>query len=169
MSEPGHAQEPARSYRLITSYAESRLAIDEVIAAAKVTLSIFDTNLERMGFGNPARIAGLRAFLLAGRAHRLRIVVHDSTHIERHEARLLALLRELPASIAIHRTVGEACRASDPFVLADDHSVWRQFHHEQPRASVALHSPDDAKPLVDRFEAIWALSEQAVSSAPPLV
>jgi hypothetical protein len=161
--------QPARAYRLITSFADSRVAIDEVIDAARTTLSIFDTNLERMGFGNPGRIARVRAFLLAGRAHRLRIVLHDTSHVERHEARLLALLRELPASIAIHRTLGEACRATDPLVLADDHSVWHQFHHDQPRASVALHASDDAKLLVERFDALWELSEQAVSSAPPLV
>lgn len=159
---------PAKSYRLITSFGDSRIAIDEVIATARSTLSVFDPTLERLGFGDPQRMARIRAFLLAGRAHRLRIVLHDPTYVERYGARLLALLRELPAAIAIHRTTGEALKAMDPFVLADDHSVWHQFHVEQPRASVALHSPDDAKPMVDRFQSIWELSEQAISSAPPM-
>ncbi len=74
------------------------------------------------------------------------------------------LLRQLPASIAIHRTVGQARNATDPFVVADDHSVWHLQHHDQPRAIVALHSPQDAAPLRDRFEEIWELSEPAISA-----
>ena len=68
-------------------------------------------------FGDPARIEKLRHFLLAGRAHRLRIALHDPDVLERHEPRLLMLLRQLPASIAIHRTVGQARNATDPFVV----------------------------------------------------
>lgn len=159
---------PRKFHRVIASLGDSRLAIDEVIASARSTLCVFDASLERLGFGDPQRIARLRALLLAGREHRLRIVLRDLTYVERHGARLLALLRELPAAIGIHRATGEAVNASDAFVLADDHSVWRQFHVEHPRASVSLHSPADARPLVDRFHSIWALSEQAISSAPPM-
>lgn len=160
--------EPRQSHRILASFADSRLAIDEVIASARSTLCIFDPSLERLGFGDPHRIARLRALLLAGREHRLRIVLRDLTYVERHGARLLALLRELPAAIGIHRATGEALNAFDAFVLADDHSVWRQFQVEHPRSSLSLHSPADARPLVDRFHSIWALSEQAISSAPPL-
>ena len=160
--------EPRKSHRVIASFGDSRLAIDEVIASARSTLCIFDPSLERLGFGDPQRIARVRALLLAGREHRLRVVLHDLTFVERHGARLLALLRELPAAIGIHRATGEALNAFDAFVLADDHSVWRQFHVDHPRASVSLYSPADARPLVDRFQSIWALSEPAISAAPPL-
>lgn len=69
--------EPKRDYRQISGSAESRAAIDEVIAAARTTLSIFDYNLEQRGYGDVARIERLRRFLLAGRAHRLRIALHE--------------------------------------------------------------------------------------------
>jgi hypothetical protein len=67
-------------------------------------------------------------------------------------------------SIEIHRTLAQARNATDPFVLADDHSVWHQLHVEQPRAVVALHSPADTLPISQRFEEIWELSEPAVSA-----
>ena len=51
---------------------------------------------------------------------------------------VIALLRQIPASISIHRTMGQARDASDPFVVADDHSVWHLQHHGQPRAIVAV-------------------------------
>jgi hypothetical protein len=129
------------------------------------SLAIFDYTLQHRGFMDPVRIEKVRRFLAAGRAHRLRIALHEPELLERNEPRLIALLRQMPASIAIHRTVGQARNATDPFVLADDHSAWHLLHHDQPRAVVALHSPADASPLRERFEEIWELSEPAVGSS----
>ena len=164
MSMPGKP-EPKASYRQIEGNEQSRAAIDEVIGEAQKLLSIFDFTLDQRGYGNPARIEKLRHFLLAGRAHRIRIALHEPELLERHEPRLINLLRQFPAAIAIHRTVGQARNATDPFIVADDHSVWHLLHHEQHRAVVALHSPQDASPLRDRFEEIWELTEPAVSSS----
>jgi hypothetical protein len=164
MSMPGKP-EPKASYRQIEGNEQSRAAIDEVIGEAQKLLSIFDFTLDQRGYGNPARIEKLRHFLLAGRAHRIRIALHEPELLERHEPRLINLLRQFPAAIAIHRTVGQARNATDPFIVADDHSVWHLMHHEQHRAVVALHSPQDASPLRDRFEEIWELTEPAVSSS----
>lgn len=157
--------EPQATYRRLTALAESKEAIDEVIAAAQKMLSIFDYSLAQRGYESPARIEKLRRFLLAGRAHRLRIALHEPDSLERDQPRLIALLRQLPASIEIHRTVGQARSATDPFMVADDHSVWHLQHHDRSLATVALHSPADASPLRDRFEEIWELSESAISAS----
>lgn len=159
---PGKAAEP--SYRLISGNAESLAAIDEVIAAADRAIKIFDISLSRRGFNGPARIEALRDFLVRGRTHRLLIALHDTEGLERECPRLLALLRQFPMSIEIHRTLGQAQEARDPFVVADDHSVWHQLHYEQPRALVAVRSPADATPIAQRFDEIWELSEPAVSA-----
>ena len=140
MSTPGTPQ-PKASYRQIEGVAESRAAIDEVIGAAQKSLCIFDYTLGNRGFADAARIERMRRFLLAGRAHRLRIALHEPEVLERHEPRLITLLRQFPASIAIHRTVGQARNATDPFVLADDHSVWHQLHHDQLRARLLHCTP----------------------------
>jgi hypothetical protein len=155
---------PEPSYRPLFGTAESQAAIDEVIGAAQRTLRIFDMTLGQRGFNSPQRVERLRAFLVAGRAHRLLIALHETEGLERDCPRLLALLRQFPMSIEIHRTLQQARRAMDPFVVADDHSVWHQLHHEQPRAIVALHSPADASPIAQRFDEIWDLSEPAVSA-----
>ena len=152
------------SYRQITSNAESLQAIDQVVAVAERTLRIFDITLSNRGFNSPARAAALRDFLVRGRSHRVLIALHETSLLERDNARLLTLLRQFPMSIEIHRTLAQARNAMDPFVVADDHSVWHQLHFEQPRAIVALHSPPDALPIAQRFEEIWDLSEPAVSA-----
>jgi hypothetical protein len=151
-------------YRPIFGTAESLAAIDEVIGAAERTLRIFDISLSNRGFNSPARAAMLRDFLVRGRAHRLLIALHETESVERDCPRLVVLLRQFPMSIEIHRTIAQARNATDPCVIADDHSVWHQLHHEQPRAIVALHSPADALPLSQRFDEIWELSEPAVSA-----
>jgi hypothetical protein len=151
-------------YRIIEGLAESQQAIDEVLAAAERSICIFDVNLGRRGFNSPQRADRLRDFLVRGRAHRLRIALHDTELLDRECPRLLQLLRQFQMSIEIHRTLGQAQQARDPFVIADDHSVWHQLQFEQPRAIVALHSPQDTLPIAQRFEEIWDLSEPAVSA-----
>lgn len=162
MSEQDGAPQP--SYRPIFGIAESRAAVDEVIRAAQRTLRVFDTTFTNRGWNAPERIEAVRRFIVAGRAHRVLVALHETESMERECPRLLALLRQFPMSIEIHRTLAQARNAADPFVVADDHSVWRQMHYEQPRAIVALHSPADAAPIAERFDEIWALSEPAVSA-----
>ncbi|QJR14387.1 hypothetical protein [Usitatibacter palustris] len=158
------ANAPKPDYRQITSEAESLAAIDAVIASAQRTIRIFDITLARRGFNSVARSEALQKFFVAGRAHRLHIALHEPEHLERECPRLLMLLRRFPMSIEIHRTIQQARDATDPFVIADDHSVWHQLHFTQSRAIVALHSHADATPILQRFEEIWELSEPAVSA-----
>ena len=159
-----HEAPRERDYRKLTGIAESQAAIGEVVGTAQRLLRIFDISLAHRGFNSPERIEQLRQFLVAGRAHRLQIALHETDPVERDCPRLVNLLRQFPMSIEIHRTLAQARNATDPFVVADDHSVWHQMHYEQPRSIVALHSPADALPIGQRFDEIWDLSEPAVSA-----
>jgi hypothetical protein len=152
------------SYRRLSGIADSQQAIDEVIAEARVCLRIFDVALGNRGFNSPQRIETLQKLIVSGRANRLLIALHEPETLERDSPRLLRLLRQFPTSIQIHRTLGQARQAHDPFIVADDHSVWHQMHFEQPRAIVALHSPADTTPILQRFDEIWDQSEPAVSA-----
>ncbi len=161
MTTPEH---PEREHRTLIGIKDASEAIDRVIAAATMQLAIFDERLENRGYESPARIAAMRALLLAGRMHRIRLAMHEPEVLTRAQPRLLGLLREFPAAIEIHRTVGEARNARDPFVIADDHSAWHLLHQDHARSVVALHSPPDVHGLVHRFAEIWELSEPAVSA-----
>ena len=162
MSEADAAPKP--SYKQISGIAESLAAIEEVVGAAERAIRIFDISLSNRGFNSPGLTEKLRRFLVAGRSHRIFIALHNTDLLERDCPRLLALLRQFPMSIEIHRTLAQARNAMDPFVVADDDSVWHQHHFEQPRAIVAVHSPADATPIMQRFEEIWEQSEPAVSA-----
>jgi hypothetical protein len=154
---------PKSTYRQVTGLAESLAAIEEVVGAAKRAIRVFDISLTNRGFNSPGLTDKLRQFLVAGRAHRIFIALHDPDPVVRDCPRLITLMRQFPMSIEIHRTLAQARNANDPFVVADDHSVWHQLHYEQPRAIVALHSPADATPIMQRFDEIWDLSEPAIT------
>ena len=162
MSESDVAPKP--SYRPLAGIGETNEAIDEVVASAQRTLRVFDISLSNRGFNSPLRADRLRQFFVAGRTHRLYIALHNTDLLERECPRLLQLLRQFPMSIEIHRTLAQARNAADPFIVADDHSMWHQLHYTQPRAVVAIHSPADALPIAQRFGEIWDLSEPAVSA-----
>ena len=157
MSEASEA--PSRDYRVLTTLAESQAAIDEVIAAARQRLRLFEVSLEGRGFNAPARIERLRELLAAGRAHRIEIALHEPEQLERDAPRLAMLARQYPMAVELRRTQGEARKADDPMLLADAHSAWHRLYHGHPRAIVALHSAADAVPLGQRFDEIWELSE----------
>jgi hypothetical protein len=164
MTDDTNQKRAEPTYRQLTGIADSLEAIDQVVAVAERTLRIFDISLSNRGFNTPKRAGALREFLVRGRAHRILIALHETELLERENPRLLTLLRQFPMSIEIHRTLAQARSATDPFVLADDHSAWHQLHYEQPRAMVALHSPADTLPIAQRFDEIWDLSEPAVSA-----
>jgi len=150
---------PGRDYRVLTTLAESHAAIDAVIAAARQRLRLFDVSLEGRGFNAPARIERLRELLAAGRAHRIEIALHEPGQVERDAPRLMMLARQYPMSVELRHTQGEARKANDPILIADNHCAWHRMYHGHPRAIVALNSPADAIPLGQRFDEIWELSE----------
>ena len=136
--------------------------VDEVIALAQNEIRIFDQQLEK-AFNSPARQDALRAFLLANRRNRLRIVVHDAARIERDCPRMLELLRAFNHAMTIHETLPEAKNVYDLFVVADEmHSV-RRFHFNDLRGLYARDDPIEAHTLVERFEEIWEASAPAAA------
>ena len=76
MSEmPGAA--PERDYRILSGNAESLAAIEDVVGAAQRTMRVFDFTLANRGFNSPGLAGKLRDFVVAGRANRLLIALHE--------------------------------------------------------------------------------------------
>ena len=89
----------------------------------------------------------------------------DPRFIETSCARLVLLLRQYAHAVTIYRTSGEARKAMDPLVLADGRHFLHRFHIDQPRASLTIGHPQLARPLVTRFEQIWATGEPGLSAS----
>lgn len=149
--------------RKLSSMAEYHAAMDELIGRATRCLRLFDRQLDTT-FNHPQRCERLRAFLLADRRNRLRIVLHDTSTLARNCARLLELQRQFSHAVAIHETRSEARRVHDPFALADECDHLHRFHHDHARAVLRLEDPAGTRTFVERFEEIWSFSDPSVNA-----
>ena len=139
-------------------------AIDELIGLAQHSIRVFDIDLSTMGWNESAREEMIVAFLRASRNPRLDIVVHDMGWIERSCPRLTRLLKYYGHLITIRRTGDDAKHAMDPLMIVDDQHYLHRLHGAQPRAVLGIAQPDEIRPLVERFEAIWSSAEPGLSA-----
>ena len=162
-AEPNPAPTRESRQQVLTTIADQVAAIDELIDIAEHTIRVFDDDLSEMGWNRPARAEKVAAFLRRSRTAKLDIIVHDTAWIESSGARLMNLLRTWSGAITVYRTGAEAKAAMDPLIIVDNRHFLHRFHVEQPRAALAIEEPHLARPLVDRFNEIWATGEQGLS------
>jgi hypothetical protein len=156
---------PAPREQMLDTVADIATAIDELAGLAQQRLQVFDVDLSQGAWQGTARAQALHAFLHRARHARLEIIVHETRFIETSCARLTLLLRQYAHAVTIYRTSGEARKAMDPLVIADGRHFLHRFHIEQPRASLVIGHPQLARPLVMRFEQIWATGEPGLSAS----
>jgi hypothetical protein len=162
--ESGSRPAIAARHQTLDTVAAQIAAIDELIGLAHHSIRVFDIDLSAVGWNESGRAEMLVAFLRASRNARLDIVVHDTGWIERSCPRLTRLLKYYGHLITISRTGADARHAMDPLVLVDDEHYLHRLHGTQPRAVLGIAQPDDARPLVERFEAIWSSAEPGLSA-----
>ena len=161
---PAPPAAPAPREHVIDTVAAQTAAIDELIALAQLRLQIFDIDLAQCGWDRVARAENLIAFLRRAPGARLDLIVHDPRYLESACPRLRLLQQNYAHAVTIYRTGPEARSAMDPLLLADGRHFLHRFHIDQPRASLAIEQPQLARPLVTRFEQIWATGEPGLSA-----
>jgi hypothetical protein len=137
--------------------------MERLLGLVRRELRVFDPDLAELGLNAAPGIERLRAFLHASRTHGLFIAVHDTGFVTRHCPRLLALLGSFPRQMYIHQTLGEALKAQDCFVIADESHLVRRSVAAQPRGVLVLDDPRDVGSIRDRFQEIWDSSAPTVS------
>ena len=163
---PDSASSPANAprHQKLDTVAAQVAAIDELIGLAEHSIRVFDVDLSGTGWNESTRAEMIVAFLRASRNPRLDIVVHDTLWIERSCPRLTRLLRYYGHLITIRRTSDDAKHAMDPLIIVDDRHYLHRLNAAQPRAVLGIAQPDEARPLIERFEAIWSSAEPGVSA-----
>jgi hypothetical protein len=159
--DSGDAAQP--SQRSLTTVAEQCAAIDELIALARESIRVFDRDLSDTGWNGAARAERLATFLRRLHTAKLEIIVHDTRWIESSCPRLIGLLRTFGHAVTLYRTGPDARGAMDPLLIVDGRHFLHRFHADQPRAAIAIEQPLATKPLVSRFEEIWASGEPGLT------
>jgi hypothetical protein len=140
-------------------------ALDTVIVRTTHRLRVFDRGLGRR-FDSAQRHELIRSFLLANRANRLQIVLHEVDNVVRDCPRLVSLMRSRSGAISIHQTLPDAHGVYDPFTIADERDFVHRFHYEDTRGVIAMDDPHGARQLIERFEELLAASRPAVPATP---
>lgn len=155
---------PEPRHRTLETITEQIAAIDELVGLATQSIRVFDVDLSQAGWNGVARNEKLAAFLRGSREARLEIIVHDTRWLESSGARLMALLKMFSFGITVYKTGAEAKGAMDPLVIVDGRHFLHRFHIEQPRAALGIEQPQEAQPLINRFEEIWATGEPGITA-----
>lgn len=157
------SETPQPSHQRIETRTGLETGIDQILPMARRRILVFARSLDQE-WNQDVRFDALRHFCLESRRNQARILVHDPQPAYRKCPRLLGLLRQFSHVISIHETHHQAKGVYDPFVMADGRHYLHRFHFDQPQGVLALDDPIGAKPLVDRFEELWANAEPAISA-----
>jgi hypothetical protein len=152
---------PGREWR-VESLAEHAQAIDAVLPLARQRIQLFDVDLAQGGWNTAARIDALLRFLRR-RDAQLQVILHDTRWVEASAPRFVDLLRQFGAGMTVYKTGAEARGAMDPLLIVDERHYVHRFHIDRPRAAAAVDMPHAARPLVQRFEEIWATGEPGLA------
>ena len=154
---------PEPVHERLDTLAAQVAAIDRLVELARLSIRVFDGDLAQTGWDSVARTEGLARFLRGSRHARLEIIVHDTRWIEASAPRLRDLLRQFSHAMTIYRTGAGARAIADPLVIVDGRHYLHRLHLDHPRAVLGVDAPQDARPLVTRFEEIWATGEPGLT------
>ncbi len=162
MDDKDDRAQPQRT--LIASRREYVEAAERLLGLAQRELRVFDPDLADLDFNARASIEALRRLLSGGRMHRVYVALHDVEYVKTRCPRLLDLIATFPTALLVFRTEGEATKAQDRFVLADETHFVRCPVAAQPRGVILVDDPMEAHAMRQRFDEIWESSVPAVSS-----
>ena len=149
---------PFQSLPLITSEAEYRDAVDELLGLAQTEICIFDRDLGRLALDAKDRSALIETFITTDSLRRLRIVLHDSAVVEGTSPRLRELIRRFPGRIELRQTPGELRHLADSLLLVDGQHGLIRFHVDHARSKRIMADPVELAGRLQRFEDLWEAS-----------
>ena len=152
------------SEHLFDARAEYLRAIDAVIASAKRTLCVFDSDLKQLELDTPGRSGALAAFLGGGRDCRLHIVLHDIDFVDRYCARFNLLRRRFSHAIEVRQSPEGLRHLADCFILADDCHAAIRFHVDHFRGKLLLDNAEASSGWARRFGDLWL---ESTTTLPP--
>lgn len=156
---------PNAEYRRFESFREYDEIIDRTIPLTQTIIRVFDKSFAKsagQAWNSTVRIEMLRQFLLANRANRLLILLHDTRSLATECPRLISLAQHFTHACIIRETLRAAKHAADPFVIFDGSHYVHRFHYDHMRAAQGTHDAAGARQLIERF------AEIQDCSGPPL-
>lgn len=144
------------------TYREYSTAIRQTLEAAGVELCVFDPDLARTGLESSENIALIERLLRATSEARLRIVVHDTTHLETRSPRMLRLMASFSHCFEIRQSPDDLRNLTECYLLTNNDTGVLRFHRDWPRGKWFVANPEEAEIWRSRFKQLWECSTPAV-------
>jgi hypothetical protein len=138
-------------------------AVERLLEQPGRELRIFDPDGAALRLNDSGRVERLERFLQASRTRRLYLVLHDTSHVQRHCPRMMSLLARYSHAIQINRTHDEIRELQDAFMVLDSVHYLRRPVAAFFRGAIGLADENEALAMRGRFNEIWAASYPAVS------
>lgn len=148
-------------FTTVNGSAEFAEAALQVVAAARHHLALLSVDLERNLFGTDAFTQHLRAFILAHRRARLRVLVHDPAAAVRNSIRLVEFGRLLSSRIEFRAVPDDKRRLREEYLIADERALLYRSSPDQLSAKYYEDAPLVARSHLREFDALWEESTVA--------
>jgi hypothetical protein len=162
MTEP--LADPAPERTLLQARSDYPCGFARLLGLVRRELRIFDPDLAELEINSADRIEALTRFLRGGANRRVFVALHDVDYVNKFCPRLITLLGIYTSKISIYRTIGDAAKVQDCFVLADGEHLVRRPVTAQPRGVLVIGDPKECQPMRERFDQIWESSIPSVSA-----
>lgn len=144
------------------TYNDLRAGFLDVLRLARLRLDIFDVSGSDLGL-NKSEVVDAIKDLLRNPNAQVRLVVHDTSFVERDCPRLFGLLQFYGHQLSIQRTQAEIQSLRESLVIVDGVHLLRRYHSDHARGCVVMDDSTEVSPWSTRFEAIWEASEPGVT------
>lgn len=146
------------------TYREYSTAIRQTLEAAAGELCVFDPDLTHSGLESSENVSQIERMLLAAPEARLRIVLHDTTHLETRCPRLLRLMGMFSHSVEVRQSPDDLRNLTECYVLTGNDTGVVRFHRDWPRGKWFVANPEEAGTWLSRFKQLWECSTPAASA-----
>lgn len=146
---------------LANGYAGFLLRARQIVASAKLDITLFSQGLDRRIYSSEEFIAPLQSFLLSHQRARLRVLVHTPALAMRTGHRLIELGRRLSSRIEFRELLPERKLMRKEFLIADETSLLISESDDQLEARYYPHAPLLARDQRREFDTWWQESPPA--------
>lgn len=146
------------------TYREYTAALLQTLDSATGELCVFDPDLSRTGLESTQGVAHVQRLLLASRQARLRIVLHNTAHLETRCPRLLDALARFSHCFEVRQSPDDLRNLTECYLLTGNDTGVVRFHRDWPRGKWFVANPDEAGTWLSRFRQLWECSTPAVSA-----
>ena len=159
MSQPQEQIKTRGIRQVLTSVAEVRAAVIQVLGVAKRTLSILTHDLEPAVYDHDDYLETLKKFILARTFARVRVLIVEPERTVMSASRFVDMGRRLNSYIEFRRLKPNLGLHPEAFFIADEQGLVYRARAEHWEGMSDTYEPAVARMYLGKFDTLWNACE----------